>query len=59
MSGGMLPDWQILISKPSSDGRKKMYVILQGVTELALHSPGAVPAAAGVADPEEVGTPLA
>ena len=36
-----------------------MYVILQGVTELALHSPGAVPAAAGVADPEGVETPLA
>ncbi len=55
----MLPDWLILIPKLSSDGRKKMYVILQGVTELALHSPGAVPAAAGVAGAEGVGTPLA
>jgi len=42
-----------------ADGRKKMYVILQGVTELALHSPGTVPAAAGVAGAEGVGTPLA
>ncbi len=58
MPRGMLPDWQILISKLSSDGRKKMYFILQSVTELALHSPGVVPAAAGVADPEGVGTPL-
>ncbi len=36
-----------------------MYLILQGVTELALHSPGVVPAAAGMADPEGVGNPLA
>ncbi len=42
-----------------ADGRKKMHVILQGVTELALHSPGTVPAAAGVAGAEGVGTPLA
>lgn len=42
-----------------ADGRKRMCVILQGVTELALHSPGAVPAAVAVAGAEGVGTPLA
>lgn len=36
-----------------------MGVILQGFTELALHSPGAVPAAVGVAGAEGVGSPLA